>query len=145
MINDYLIVDKDVLPDVYAKVVEVKRMIEQGEDVQVSDAVRRVGLSRSTFYKYKDHVFQYSTDLKERKAVLSFMLNHEKGLLTEALNIITQCNCNILTINQSIPIRQRANVTLSIDISDMEATIEELMERLQAVKGINRVTLIALE
>lgn len=145
MLKDYLIVHKDVLPDVFEKVVLVKQMMEQGDEIQVSDAVKKVGLSRSTYYKYKDHVFASSENMKERRAIISFMLSHEKGLLSEVLTLITGAHCNIMTINQNIPIHGKANVTISIDISDMLISPAELTEKLACLKGVSRSVLVALE
>lgn len=145
MLDDYLIVNKEILPDVFEKVIQVKQMMEQGDEVQVSEAVKKVGLSRSTYYKYKDHVFAASQNLKERKAVISFMLSHEKGLLSEVLNIITSVMGNIITINQNIPIHSKASVTISIDVSEITVPIDELINRISTVRGINRVNLISLE
>lgn len=145
MLDDYLIVNKKILPDVFEKVLEVKQLMEQGEEMQVSDAVKKIGLSRSTYYKYKDHVFAASKNLHERKAVVSFMLSHEKGLLSEVLNIITSVMGNIITINQNIPIHAKANVTISIDVSELSVPIDELIARISTVRGINRVHLLALE
>ena len=145
MLKDYLIVHKDVLPDVFEKVVLVKKMMEQGEEIQVSDAVKKVGLSRSTYYKYKDHVFASSENMKERRAVISFMLSHEKGLLNEVLSLITSARCNIITINQNLPIHGKANVTISIDISDMEQSPSRLVEELSTLKGVSKTTLLSLE
>lgn len=145
MLDDYLIVNKEILPDVFEKVIQVKQMMEQGDEIQVSEAVKKVGLSRSTYYKYKDHVFAASQNLKERKAVISFMLSHEKGLLSEVLNIITSVMGNIITINQNIPIHAKASVTISIDVSELTVPIDELINRISTVRGINKVTLISLE
>lgn len=145
MLKDYLIVHKDVLPEVFEKVVQVKKMMEQGDEIQVSDAVKKVGLSRSTYYKYKDHVFSSSENVKERRAVISFMLSHEKGLLSEVLQLLSTVHSNIMTINQSIPIHGKANVTLSIDISDMEISPSSLTEKLAELKGVSKVVLLALE
>ena len=145
MLNEYLIVNKEVLPEVFEKVVQVKRMMEQGETLQVSDAVKKVGLSRSAYYKYKDHVFEASENIKERKAVLAFMLSHEKGLLSEVLHVLSASHCNIITINQNIPIRGKASVTISIDISDLNGAIEELVNQISLLHGVNRVSLISLE
>lgn len=145
MLKDYLIVHKDVLPDIFEKVVQVKQMMEQGDEIQVSDAVKKVGLSRSTYYKYKDHVFASSENVKERRAVISFMLSHEKGLLSEVLNLFSTVHANIMTINQSIPIHGKANVTLSIDISDMNISPATLIEKLGVLKGVSKVLLLALE
>lgn len=145
MLENYLIVNKEVLPEVFEKVIQVKKMMEQGEELQVSDAVKRVGLSRSTYYKYKDHVYAASDNVKERKAVLSFMLSHQKGLLSEVLNVITSCRCNVITINQNIPIHGKANVTISVDVSEMDVSVEILMNRIAALKGVNRSVLLSLE
>lgn len=145
MLDDYLIVNKEILPDVFEKVIQVKQMMEQGDELQVSEAVKKVGLSRSTYYKYKDHVFAASQNLKERKAVISFMLSHEKGLLSEVLNNITSCMGNIITINQNIPIHAKASVTISIDVSELSVPIDELISRISTVRGINRVNLISIE
>lgn len=145
MLKDYLIVNKEVLPEVFEKVILVKRMMEQGEEIQISEAVKKVGLSRSAYYKYKDHVFEASENVKERKAVLAFMLSHEKGLLSEVLHELSRFHCNILTINQNIPIHGKASVTISIDISDMEEAIEALINTIASLKGVNRVNLISLE
>lgn len=145
MLDDYLIVNKEILPDVFEKVIQVKQMMEHGDELQVSDAVKKVGLSRSTYYKYKDHVFAASQNLKERKAVISFMLSHEKGLLSEVLNIITSVMGNIITINQNIPIHSKASVTISIDVSEITVPIDELINRISTVRGISRVNLISLE
>lgn len=145
MLNDYLIVNKEVLPDIFEKVVQVKKMMEQGDEIQVSDAVKKVGLSRSTYYKYKDHVFATSDNIKERKAVVSFMLSHQKGLLSEVLFLITSLHCNIITINQNIPIHEKANVTMSIDISEMEMSPTDFVDKLAGLKGVSKVVLLALE
>ncbi|NBK97317.1 MAG: ACT domain-containing protein [Erysipelotrichia bacterium] len=145
MLDDYLIVNKEVLPEVFEKVILVKQMMEQGDELQVSEAVKKVGISRSTYYKYKDHVFATSQNLTERKAVISFMLSHEKGLLSEVLNNITSCMGNIITINQNIPIHAKASVTISIDVSELTVTIDELIARISTVRGINRVNLISVE
>lgn len=145
MLENYLIVNKEVLPEVFEKVIQVKKMMEQGEELQVSDAVKKVGLSRSTYYKYKDHVYATSDNVKERKAVLSFMLSHQKGLLSEVLNVITSCRCNVITINQNIPIHGKANVTISVDVSEMDVSVEILMNRIAALKGVNRSVLLSLE
>ena len=83
--------------------------------------------------------------MKERRAVISFMLSHEKGLLSEVLALITSAHCNIMTINQNIPIHGKANVTISIDISDMLISPAELTEKLAALKGVSRTALLALE
>ena len=146
MLENFLIVNKEVLPDVFHKVVEVKQMMDAGEYTQVSEAVKKVGISRSAFYKYKDHVFvPSSTTVLERKALISFVLSDEKGILSEVLNTISNFGCNVLTINQNIPIQKKASVIMSIDIKEMKDEIHELLRLLNTIKGVSKVTLMSIE
>ena len=50
----YYIVAADALPDIFIKVAEAKRMLQTGEASTVGSATKKVGISRSAFYKYKD-------------------------------------------------------------------------------------------
>ena len=70
----YYIVDSTILPDVLDKVIEARSLLQNGEVKQVSEAVKRVGISRGTYYKYKDYVFLPAQGMSERKAVISLML-----------------------------------------------------------------------
>lgn len=145
MLENYLIVDKEVLPDVFHKVVAVKKMMENGECHNISEAIKQVDLSRSAYYKYKDHVFVPSAKLLERRALISFVLSDEKGILSEVLNILSQQGCNILTINQNIPMQKKASVIMSIDIKDMQGEMQTLLEQINTVKGVSKVTLMSVE
>lgn len=53
----YYLVEADMLPEIFLKVMEAKELLQTGECSTVGDAVNRVGISRSAFYKYKglDH------------------------------------------------------------------------------------------
>lgn len=57
MLENFLIVNKEILPDYYEKVVEARNMINEGRVKGISEAVKQVGISRSTYYKYKDYIF----------------------------------------------------------------------------------------
>ena len=62
----YLLVDSSILPDIYHKVIEAKRLLNSGKCSCVSDAVKRTGISRSAYYKYKDYVFPFYEMSKEK-------------------------------------------------------------------------------
>lgn len=141
----FYIVDSSILPDVLDKVIEARMLLLNGEVKQVSEAVKKVGISRGTYYKYKDYVFLPDKGLHGRKAVISLMLHHDKGILSEVLQVLSNVNANILTINQNIPIHNWASVVISFDISDMHHTIEELMEMLAHCRGVNRPQLLSIE
>ncbi len=143
--NKYYIVDAEILPDVLDKVIEARGMLESGIVHQVSEAVKRVGISRGTYYKYKDYVFPATQGREERKAVISLMLHHKKGILSETLNCLSEVNANILTINQNIPIHDWASVVISFDFSEMQMSLDELLKILRTIKGLTNVQLIAVE
>ena len=143
--NKFYIVDAAIMPDVLDKVIEARGMLESGMVRQVSEAVKRVGISRVTYYKYKDYVFPATQGREERKAVISLMLHHKKGILSETLNCLSEVNANILTINQNIPIHDWASVVISFDFSEMQISLDELMGTLRTIKGLTNVQLIAVE
>ena len=141
----YYIVDQEILPDVLDKVIQARTLLQNGEVKQVSEAVKRGGISRGTYYKYKDYVFLPSLGMSERKAVISLMLHHDKGILSEVLNTMSNENANILTINQNIPIHDWASVVISFDLSEMNVSIDDLLAKLRACRGVSNLQLIAIE
>ncbi|HUS89997.1 MAG TPA: ACT domain-containing protein, partial [Desulfosporosinus sp.] len=52
--NDFLIVSKNILPEAILKTAKAKELLVKGDVYTINDAVERVGLSRSAYYKYKD-------------------------------------------------------------------------------------------
>jgi len=145
MLKGYLIVEKSALPDYFIKVVEARNLLESGVYSQVIDAVQAVGISRSTYYKYKDKILEPSQLTVGRKASLMLHLNHEAGMLSKVLSTLSACNANILTITQSLPIHGKASIMLSIDLAEMNLPLEKMISDLKSVEGVENVRLLALE
>ena len=145
MLDSYLIVERSALPDYFIKVIEARRLLETGACAQVSDAVREVGISRSTYYKYKDYIYSPDGGEMGRKAVISMMLSHEIGVLSTALNRLSAMGISVLTITQSLPIRDVASVIMTLDVSQMSAGIEEVVAALGRISGVENVVLVAIE
>ena len=145
MLKDYLIVEKSALPDYFLKVVEARRLLESGVCQQVSGACEQVGISRSTYYKYKDKVIEPTRLTVGRKAVLMLMLDHESGVLSKVLNRLTGFAVTLLTITQCLPIHARASVTISMDISELSDTLDAMLEALSQVAGVESLRLVAVE
>ena len=144
-ISQYYIVDDSLLPEAFGKVIEARKMIDNGEVKNVSEAVKKVGISRASYYKYKDYVYEAQQSSWQRKAVISFLLSHKSGILSKVLNSISNRDANILTINQNIPINDSASVVISLDLSQMNGTIDELIADISAIDGTNKVNLVAVE
>ncbi|MGB0404909.1 MAG: ACT domain-containing protein [Fusobacterium sp.] len=145
MKGKYLIVSKKILPDYYEKVIEARRILELGKTKSVSEAVKMVGISRSTYYKYKDDVFLPCNSNLGKKALVSLMLEHKRGVLSEVINYLSTVNGNIITINQNMPINNSASVIISLDISDINIPIEEIIVGLKDIKDVISAKLISLE
>lgn len=143
--SDFFIVDKKVLPDVFIKVVEVKRLLESGEAETVLEAVNAVGLSRSAFYKYRDFVFELNENQRGKTITISLNLDDTPGLLSNVLNQIADEGVNVLTINQTIPINKVANVTITMETGAMKSSISSLIEGLENIKGVKTLKIIARE
>jgi chorismate mutase len=145
MPDRYLVIDKEILPDVFDKVLEAKELLRSGRVKEITEATRKVGISRSTFYKYKDKVFPFSETEVGKKVILSFMLNHMQGVLSNVLQVISAKGGNILTINQEIPINEMASVNITIESAGLTETLEELTEELAGIIGVQKVYILAME
>lgn len=141
----FLIIDSTILPSVYEKVVEAKEMLRTGRAKGITDAVKQLGISRSTFYKYKDYVFNISEGMIGNKATISFLLNHEPGVLSSILRTLAENKANVLTISQDIPINKIANLSITFDMSNMEIEMDSFLTILKRINGVVRIELIAME
>lgn len=145
MNNKHLIIDTKILPEVFIKVVKLKELLRTGKVKDISEGVKQVGISRSTYYKYKDCVFTLSEGITGHKVTIGLVLAHEAGTLSKILDRIALKRGNILTINQDIPINNAASVSITFDASKLEIEINDLIEELKLVKGVIRIDLIAVE
>ncbi len=132
----YLIVEADALPEVFQKVVRMKELLELGVVDTVNEAAEAAGVSRSAFYKYKDAVRPFRERKGEQIVTFQFQLHNRPGVLSQLLNIFAQTGGNILTINQGLPVDNRAVATIAAETSDLKTSMEELLARVGAVEGV---------
>ena len=60
----YFVLKQKAVPEVLLKVVEAKRLLDSGKAVSVQEAAENVGISRSSFYKYKDDIFPFHDNIQ---------------------------------------------------------------------------------
>lgn len=145
MSNNFLIVDKHILPDYYEKVIRTRQLLTSGSVREVSAAVRMTGISRSTYYKYKDFIFEPEETSSARKAVFLMILSHETGVLSSVLSLFSEIGANILAISQSPPIQEKASVMLSADIGGIGTEISEVLKKLTDLSGVEQARLLTME
>ncbi len=143
--SDYYIVDKRVMPEVFLKVVEAKELFEKGVVASVQEAVDSVGVSRSAYYKYKDYVSVVSRSTRGKIITLAFNLEDKAGILSLVLNILADHRANVLTINQTIPINNVANVTITVDTGDMTLSVRDMLDNISKIHGVLTLKTIARE
>ncbi len=141
----FFIVSEDIIPDVFIKVIEAKNLINSNLVSSITEAVNKVGLSRSTYYKYCDHVFLLENGALGNKSTINLILKHESGVLSKILDTISDHNGNILTITQNPPESGFANVSIHFDISNLDNSYNALLESIKKLSGVEQLTLISLE
>ena len=141
----YFVVRQKALPEVLLKVAEAKRIIESERVTSVQEATERVGISRSSLYKYKDDIFPFHDNTEGTTITMTFQMDDEPGLLSDMLKIVAEYGANILTIHQSIPINGVASLSISIQILADTGDLSGMVERMEAQKGVHYVKIIAKE
>lgn len=139
----FYIVDLDILPEAIKKTIVVKEMLKKGEESTVNRAVEKVGLSRSAYYKYKDSVYPFYEGSKQKIITISMTLSNQPGVLSLVLNTIAEADGNVLTINQGIPLQGVANVTISIETAELSRPLNDLISKMEEIKGVRKVEVIA--
>lgn len=142
MTERYYVVREDILPEAIVKTIQVKNMIQRGEAATVHEATERAGLSRSAFYKYKDGVYALNQLDRERIVTISMDLEHRSGVLSKVLGLVAGSECNVLTINQTIPLQGMANVVISVETSFLSDGLTGLMEAIRGQDGVRKAAVI---
>ena len=141
----YFVVKQKAIPEVLLKVVEAKRLLESEKGLTKQEAVDAVGISRSSFYKYKDDIFPFHDNSQGTTITLTFQMDDEPGILSDVLKIIAEYRANILTIHQSIPINGIASLTLSIQVLQTTGDISRMIEQLEGQPSVHHVKILAKE
>ena len=141
----YFVLKEKAVPEVLRKVVEAKRLIESGRCISVQEATDRVGISRSSFYKYKEDIFPFHDNVKGKTITMVIQLEDEPGILSEISQTVARYHANILTIHQSIPVNGIASLTLSVDVLPETGDVSEMVEVMEKTQGIQYVKILARE
>ncbi|CDZ23284.1 amino acid-binding ACT protein [[Clostridium] cellulosi] len=139
----YLLVESQVLPEVFLKVVEAKRLLLSGQVHSVNEAARAAGISRSAFYKYKDSVHPFNEEAGGYIVTLHAMLRDEAGMLSKLTSLLYHEGANIMTINQNIPVGGYAPVTVTARADGMKISLTDLLDRIREIDGINNVEVVS--
>ncbi len=141
----YFVLKKKAVPEVLLKVVEAKRLLDSERAESVQEATDMVGISRSSFYKYKDDIFPFRDTAKGKTITMVIQMDDEPGLLSLVLKVIADYHANVLTIHQSIPINGVASLTLSVDVLPDTGDVSRMVEGIEEQDGIHYLKILARE
>ncbi len=140
-----IVAEAKILPEVFTKVLEVKKLMAQKGEKSFASACKRVGISRSAYYKYKDSIFSYEELFTQRIVNMYLLLSDSPGVLSSALAYLHGMKANILTVNQSIPVDGAAAVNISLrltgDSDDELASLDSITE----LDGVLEVKILSAE
>ena len=143
--SKYFVVKQKAVPEVLLKVVEAKRLLESSKAMTVQEAAEQVGISRSSFYKYKDDIFPFHDNSKGKSITFILEMDDEPGLLSLVLQTIAEYKANVLTIHQTIPINGVASLTLTVDLLPITKDVSSMIEQIESQPGIHYLKILAME
>ncbi|WP_371370854.1 ACT domain-containing protein [Sporomusa aerivorans] len=138
----FYLVREEILPEAIKKTIKVKELLKRGEARTINEAVEKMELSRSAYYKYKDYVFPFYEASKEKIVTIALLLEHKSGVLSRVLNTVANERGSVLTINQGIPLQGVANATISIETADLAIDLEAMLDKLRMVDGVKRLEVL---
>ncbi|SCW28455.1 chorismate mutase [Ruminococcaceae bacterium YRB3002] len=141
---EYFLVEKSVLPDVFLKVMEVKRRLNTGESPSINNACKELELSRSAYYKYKDTILPFHEE-HGGKVTIMFSVENFPGILSQIINIISGYRANILTINQNIPINGLADISISFETGSIMGSVEDILSDIGKITGVRHCSILSRE
>ena len=137
----YLLVDMSILPEIYAKVVEANGYLQSGEATSASQAAKMAGISRSAYYKYKDKIFEYNEQGDDVTAINAKLIDNA-GVLSSVLNELYLAGANILAVNQSIPVNNIADVSITVRLSQTDVSTEDLISKIKNIGGVKSAEIV---
>lgn len=143
--SEYFVVKKKAVPEVLLKVVEAKKLLDHGTFASVQEACDAVDISRSSFYKYKEDIFEFHDNAQGTTITLLFQMDDKPGILSDVLHIVSEYGANILTIHQSIPINGMASLSLSVQVLPTTGNISQMLEAMERHVGVHSVKILAKE
>ncbi len=137
--EQFYLVDLRVLPEAIKKTIKVKEMLQDGVCGSINEAVKKVDMSRSAYYKYKDHVIPAWEKREHRIAILFMFLSDDLALFTKLMRRVARGNYQILSFSRGLAAEKMAVLTMTIKLEDDTEPLGELKEALANIKGVESV------
>ena len=134
--SKFYMVKKKALPEILLKVAEANVLLNRGKAKTIKEAIDAVGISRSSYYKYKDDIFPIHEKIQGKTITFVMEMEDQPGLLSSILKIVA---------DQSIPVNHIALITLSVMILPITEDVAVLFDRIENADGINNLKIVSEE
>lgn len=145
MKKQFYLVDLQILPTAIKKTIRAKEMLKNGEADTINAAVVKTGISRSAYYKYKDHVAPAFDDAAGDVMTLFIVMQNDPAITSKLFRRLGREKIEIITMNKGVPVKKLTTMTVSIRVAEMQISLQELMTSLQQIKGIKKVYVVGEE
>jgi len=140
--DPYYLIRRSHLPDVIRRTTLVTELRNRDAHLSVLQAVTQIGISRSAYYKYKDVAKPFQATMQGQIVTLALTLQHQRGILSEVLNLLAALQANILTINQTLPLQGVATVIISLETRDMTRELQEALDAVRDMPGVEQTLIV---
>ncbi|MEX6261652.1 ACT domain-containing protein [Staphylococcus haemolyticus] len=141
----FYLIREDVLPESVVKTLKIKDALKNNPELSIYEAVKLFDLSRSAFYKYRETIFPVDEKmLDHREFTLILYVNDIVGMLAQVLNTVSKLQLSVLTIHQSVPMEEKATITLSLSAKDTTISIDEIIKALRNIEHVSKVELTSM-
>lgn len=134
---NYYLVNSSILPPVYSKVIEAKNYLAAGEASSATQAAKMARISRSAYYKYKDAIFEYNGESSDETVTVNAKLKDNAGVLSALMNELYMAGANVLSVSQSVPVNSVADVSVTVRVTDMAVSTQDMLENIRKINGVN--------
>lgn len=143
--DKYYVLREHAVPEVLLKVVEAKKLLESGKAESIQDAADAVGISRSSFYKYKDDISVFHKKDAGKLTTVILQVDDGPGVFLGVLNAIAEYKVNIVNIHQGISVNGLANLMLVLEAPEEADYFPKIIENIGKREGVHYVKILAKE
>lgn len=139
--QQFYLVDFSILPEAIEKTIRVKEMLKSGSSGTINEAVHKVNMSRSAYYKYKDHVASADDDKEDRVVVLFIIMQDDIAVFGRILRRIAKEKQEVLSVNRTKISEKLYSSVITLKTKESAEDMESLYEALKETKGIQSLTM----
>lgn len=139
--QQFYLVDFSILPEAIKKTIRVKEMLKSGSSGTINEAVHKVNMSRSAYYKYKDHVASADDDKEDRVVVLFIIMQDDMAVFGRILRRIAKEKQEVLSVNRTKISEKLYSSVITLKTKESAGDMESLYEALRETKGIQSLTM----